>query len=159
MSSMDDRRLRDGDVPGVQLRHRQSLPRGPLLVWTWLTERRRLERWLEARVDVQASADGLLIIRRREESGSEITERGETYDFEPPRRWRLRFRSDAPGWEAATDLSLELAPTSAGCDLVVFQEGFQRLALSRCLTIWEEYRRRWRAATAKLAVLLEEEPP
>ena len=33
----------------------------------------------------------------------------------------------------------------------MLQQGFEHLPLSRCLTIWEAYRRRWREALARLA--------
>ena len=38
-----------------------------------------------------------------------------------------------------------------GCELDILQEGFEHLSLSTCLTVWEEYRRRWREAAARLA--------
>ena len=43
--------------------------------------------------------------------------------------------------------------TADGTEISVLQKGFAHLPLSDCLTIWETYRRRWRAALTTLASL------
>ena len=75
--------------------------------------------------------------------------RTERIDLE--RAWILSFRRDDPRWEAATRLQLTLLDADRGCDLDVLQSGFHLLAMSSSLTIWEEYRRRWRDALERLA--------
>ena len=55
------------------------------------------------------------------------------------------------GWETATRLTFELTPRGDGCELSILQQDFEHLPLSRCLTIWEAYRRRWWKAVALLA--------
>ena len=37
----------------------------------------------------------------------------------------------------------------------IVQRGFERLSLSRCLSVWELYRRRWRLALVRLAAAVE----
>ncbi|MES1243123.1 MAG: hypothetical protein ABUT39_16040, partial [Acidobacteriota bacterium] len=52
---------------------------------------------------------------------------------------------------AATRLTLRVHAAGSGSEVDILQDGFQRLPLSNCLTIWEAYRRRWRDALARLA--------
>ncbi len=46
--------IREGDIPGIQLRARRRLAVDCAEAWRWLTERDRLERWLADRVEVDA---------------------------------------------------------------------------------------------------------
>ena len=80
-----------------------------------------------------------------------MVERGDTLEIEPPHRWSLAFRRLDDNWRAATRLTWQLHPKSEGCELDILQQGFEHLSLSTGLTVWEEYRRRWRAAAARLA--------
>jgi uncharacterized protein YndB with AHSA1/START domain len=122
--------IRQGDIPGVQLRRRQALPRAAEEVWEWVADPERLARWCEP-------AAG---------------ERRRLLESDPPRRCQLAW--EEPGWPAPTRVVLELHPTAGGCELDVLHRGFERLPLSTCLTVWEAYRRRWRAALEALAALL-----
>lgn len=142
--------IRQGDIPGVQLRCRQRLPLGVEAAWSWLTDSDRLSRWLadDARVDLRP--DGLLLLERVAEEGALLREEGRSLEIAPPQRWVLAFQRLDAGWEVATRLTLDLTAKPDGCELSVFHEGFEHLPLSDCLTIWEAYRRRWRAALDRL---------
>ena len=50
----------------------------------------------------------------------------------------------------ATELRLEIVDGEPP-GLSVLQRGFERLSLTHCLSVWELYRRRWRAALERLA--------
>lgn len=136
--------IRQGDIPGVQLRRRQTLAVSPEEAWRWLVEPDRLTLWLadEAEVD-----EGELRL-----TGEGWGERGRTIEIVPPKLWILAFERLGAGWPSATRLTFRVHSTGgAGCEIDVLQDGFQRLPLSTCLTVWETYRHRWRDALAKLA--------
>jgi uncharacterized protein YndB with AHSA1/START domain len=143
--------IRGGDIPGVQLRRRQPLPLAAEETWRWLTEPPRLALWLAEEATAAPVAGGYLELRSP--AAGNRRERGETLEVTPPRRWVLAFRRLDSGWTAATRLALEAVPRPGGCELDVLQSGFQDLQLSVCLTVWEEYRRRWRDALARLAAV------
>ncbi len=148
--------IRQGDIPGVQLRCRQELACSVEEGWRWLRDPRKLERWLcdEARLGEESGAEWLHLAG---DGGAldAARERGETVEIETHRRWHLHFERRDQNWRAATDLTFELTPSEGGCELSVLQHGFQRLPLSACLTIWEGYRRRWREALERLAAEVE----
>ena len=146
--------IREGDIPGVQLRCRRSLPVSVEQAWSWITEADRLPRWIAPEARVEQMAEGLLHIESLSEEGTVQREEATTLEISRPQRWVLAFRRLEAGWEVATRLTLELSPTPEGCVLSVFQEGFEHLPLSECLTIWEAYRRRWRA----LLIRVREQP-
>jgi hypothetical protein len=144
--------IREGDIPGIQLRARLRLGIDRAQAWRWLTEPRRLEEWLADRVEVSPGPGGGLRLERTTPAAGTVVETGRTQRFEPELAWALAFRREDPRWEAAsTRLELSLRDQMDGCELDVLQAGFHLLALSACLTIWEEYRRRWRDALARLA--------
>ena len=145
--------IRQGDIPGVQLRCRQPLAAPPATVWRWLTEPDLLASWA-GRARLAGGPEGGLELDLEEE-GAAVRERGRTLELVPLQRWALAFERLDDGWETATRLTLELTPRGGGCELSVLQQGFEHLPLSRCLTIWEAYRRRWREALARLAAALE----
>jgi uncharacterized protein YndB with AHSA1/START domain len=142
--------IRQGDIPGVQLRCRRALPLAPAAAWRWLVEPERLARWLGDRVEVEAGGGGL-VVAGDDEEGQALAERGRTLELSPPERWVLAFQRTGAGWPAATRLTLEVLPAPGGCELSILQHGFQHLPLSACMTIWEFYRRRWRRALERLA--------
>ena len=148
--------IREGDIPGIQLRLRRHLPIDRAEAWRWLTEARRLESWLAERVEVDAGPRGGIVLERSapDAAAGRVIETGRTERYEPGRSWVLVFRKEDPKWEAPTRLELALVEADSGCEIDVFQGGFQHLSLSACLTIWEEYRRRWRDALARLSGLL-----
>jgi hypothetical protein len=84
-------------------------------------------------------------------SGPAGEERGRTLESNPPALRIVAFEKLGEGWTAATRLTLRVHPAAAGSEVDVLQDGFQRLPLSICLTVWEAYRRRWRDALARLA--------
>jgi uncharacterized protein YndB with AHSA1/START domain len=146
--------IRQGDIPGVQLRCRQGLDLEPEVAWPYLVEAAKLEQWLCARV---VAAEGA---PRRQTSwegafdlDSGATEIVSPVAAEPPQR--LVSSLAQPGWKAATRLEFELLPRDRGCEVSVLQNGFEHLPLSQSLTVWEAYRRRWRAALGRLAGLVE----
>ena len=144
--------IRQGDIPGVQLRRRQLIAEArPETVWAWLTEPSRLQQWLCEEATVAPGPAGGLLLGR-----GESRERGETRELEHPRRWVLDFREE--GWERSTRLTFELLDHIEGTELIVLQEGFQALPLSDCLTLWERYRKRWEEALARLAVVSTSKP-
>ena len=138
--------IRQGDIPGVQLRRRQGLAVPAEEAWRWLSEPDRLARWLATQAEV---ADGEILL-----TGEGFRERGRTIEIVPPKLWVLAFERLDSGWTAATRLTLRvhaLGTGGGGSEVDVLQDGFQRLPLSTCLTIWETYRHRWRDALSKLA--------
>lgn len=143
--------IRQGDIPGVQLRHRRRLGLPVEQAWGWLTTPELLERWVADRAEVRADGEVSLLLERAREESAPLRETGETLELSPPRRWVLAFRQIDSGWKNPTRLTLELHETPDGCELDVLQEGFEHLSLSTCLTVWEEYRRRWREASSRLA--------
>jgi hypothetical protein len=149
--------IRQGDIPGVQLRCRQPLACPVAEGWQWLREPGRLKRWLASGAELSA-ADELsgqgaaeqLRLTGRDDQGTVFEEIGQTRSLIVQRRWILAFRRADKNWPAVTDLTFDLRALEAGCELSVLQHGFQRLPLSTCLTTWEAYRRRWRTALGRL---------
>ncbi|MDX1384048.1 MAG: SRPBCC domain-containing protein [Thermoanaerobaculia bacterium] len=145
---------RRGDVPGIQIHLRRGFGESRSTLWSWLTEADRLRSWLADRAEVDlGEAGGFRLESLREDAGP-VVETAKTLALEPESRWELEFRRDDPLWEGTTLLEWGLHDARDGCELEVFQEGFQRLALSSCLTIWEDYRRRWRACLDRLDLRL-----
>lgn len=140
--------IRQGDIPGVQLRRRQDLSRPPAEAWRWLVEPDKLAQWLarEAEVD-PGPAGGLRLLG----GDPPWRERGRTVELAPPGLWVLSFERLDAGWPSATRLALRLHTAPHGSQIDVMQDGFQRLPLSICLTVWESYRMRWKEALARLA--------
>ncbi len=142
--------IRQGDIPGVQLRRRQGLRGVPVEeAWAWLTEPPKLEAWLCDRARVDPGPGGGIELIHTTPAG-ERHDRGDTLKIEPPNRWVLLFGDRA--WSATTRLTLEALPGEDGSEVAVLQQGFQALPLSECLTIWEDCRRRWAEALERLAV-------
>jgi len=147
--------IREGDIPGVQLRRRQALALSPEAAWRWLVEPALLARWLADEVEVELGARGGLRLAGQE-GGAGVAarrERGTTVEYAPPHLWVLAFERLDAGWGAATRLALAVHSHAEGAEIDVLQGGFQRLPLSLCLTAWESYRRRWREALERLAML------
>jgi uncharacterized protein YndB with AHSA1/START domain len=143
--------IRQGDIPGVQMRWRQDLPRSAEEIWPWLTEVERLERWLCARAEVDLTAGGAWRLESARRDAAPLVEIGELLEIDAPRRLSLAWRQSDADWQAATRVTLELHPRAGACELDVFHEGFEHLSLSTCLTVWEAYRRRWRQSCGSLA--------
>ena len=149
--------IREGDIPGVQLRRRQGLTLSCEEAWAWLTEPAKLALWLADEAEVEPGPQGALLLRgsgpRVDPPAAPWRERGRTIEIAAPEVWVLAFERLDAGWPAVTRLTLRLHATPAGSELDVLQEGFQRLPLSWGLTVWESYRTRWRTALARLAEL------
>jgi uncharacterized protein YndB with AHSA1/START domain len=144
--------IRQGDIPGVQLRCRQDLPLPPAEGWRWLVEPEKLVLWLAREAEVEPGPQGGFRLQGGEEPA--WRERGRTVELAPPGLWVLSFERLDCGWPAATRLTLRLHATPEGSQLDVLQDGFQRLPLSTCLTVWETYRLRWKEALSRLATVL-----
>jgi uncharacterized protein YndB with AHSA1/START domain len=146
--------IREGDIPGVQLRCRQPLLIPPAEAWAWLVEGAKLALWLADEATVEPGPQGSLLLSGA--AGGGRRERGKTLVWAPPRQWVLAFEHLDAGWTAPTRLTLAVHahPAAPGLadtsEIDVLQHGFQRLPLSIGLTVWEAYRRRWRAALARL---------
>jgi uncharacterized protein YndB with AHSA1/START domain len=149
--------IRQGDIPGVQLRRRQALTLPPEEVWRWLVEPEKLALWLAEEVKVEPGPEGSLDLSgttpRVDPPPGPWREHGRTLDFAPPTLWVLAFERLDAGWSFTTRLTLRLSRTPGGSEIDVLQQGFQRLPLSTGLTTWESYRERWRRALGKLADL------
>jgi hypothetical protein len=141
--------IREGDIPGVQLRCRQPLAIAPSEAWIWLVEERKLGLWLAEAATVEPGPQGSLVLTGGAGPGRQ--ERGKTLTWAPPRQWVLAFEHLDAGWTAPTRLTLAVHSHEEGAELDVLQHGFHRLPLSIGLTVWEAYRRRWRSALARLA--------
>ncbi len=145
--------IRQGDIPGVQLRRRRRLAVAPEVAWRWLTEEERLRRWLAPAARVEPGAGGSLTLESTTPEGEPLRERAATLELEPPRRWVLSFERLDAGWRSPTRLTLSVVPAAGGAEIDIFQEGFEQLSLTTCLTVWEAYRRRWSEALERLAGL------
>ncbi len=149
--------IREGDIPGVQLRRRQGLALSPEGAWRWLVEPPRLALWLAEEAQMEPGPEGALLLSgsgpRVDPPAGPWRERGRTLEILPPRLWVLAFERLDAGWPAATRLTLRLHTAPGGCEVDVLQQGFQRLPLSVGLTVWESYRLRWRRSLARLAEL------
>jgi uncharacterized protein YndB with AHSA1/START domain len=139
--------IRQGDIPGVQLRRRQALAVSVEEAWRWLSEPDRLALWLAE----QAKMTGGMTEEELTLTGEGYRERGRTIEIVAPKLWVLAFERLDSGWTSATRLTLRVHPLASGSEVDILQDGFQRLPLSACLTIWETYRRRWRDALSRLA--------
>lgn len=147
--------IRQGDIPGVQLRQERRLEASRGDVWRWLTEPDLASRWLADEVRQPDEADSPWRWVGLDETGAPLVESVEPESVEEGRRWALVFKRREAGWESATRLVFELEGDRP-CTLTVLQQGFERLSLSRCLSVWELYRRRWRSALDRLERALAE---
>ena len=143
--------IRRGDVPGVQIRLRRLFPAAVDALWGWLTDPRRMSAWLGT---VTAKSAEALVIECDGGEDGRLRERWEIVGRERPAAWSLRLRNLERDWPVATPLDFHLHPREEGGELSLFQQGFAHLPLSTCLTEWELYRRRWRAAYGRLAEAL-----
>ena len=143
--------IRQGDIPGVQLRRRQPLEVPAEIAWRWLSEPDLLELWLAPRIEGDFRKGGRVQLSSENGEGSPLEESGKVVEFQPPERCVLYFEQANLKWTAATKLSFELLPEESCCELSIFHEGFEYLSLSECLTFWEFYRCRWRDALTRLA--------
>jgi uncharacterized protein YndB with AHSA1/START domain len=151
--------IRQGDIPGVQLRRRQDIALTPEEAWRWLVEPEKLVRWLARQAQVVEGPNGSLDLTGTGDPGETDPgfdpkawrEHGRTLEIAPPKLWVMSFERLDAGWSAATRLTVRLHRAPGGCQVDVFQDGFQRLPLSIGLTVWERYRLRWKDALTRLA--------
>ena len=145
--------IRQGDIPGVQLRQRVWLAgRTREEAWSWLTEPRLIGSWLADQA-VGSIADGLEL-RTLGEGGAIVETLRTVAPEDRQHRDRghriLELELRRSDWRVATRLTFSLSPDPGGCELSVLHHGFQHLPLSSCLTAWEAYRERWAAALVRL---------
>jgi len=147
--------IRQGDIPGVQLRRRQDLALTRDDAWRWLVEADKVARWLAREAKVVEGPGGMLELTGTGDPGEDDPgswrERGRTIEVAAPKLWVMAFERLDAGWTAATRLTVRLHRVPGGCQIDVLQDGFQRLPLSTGITVWEAYRRRWKNALARLA--------
>ena len=55
--------IREGDIPGVQLRRRQALALSREEAWRWLVEPEKLALWLADEAEVEPGPQGSLLLR------------------------------------------------------------------------------------------------
>jgi uncharacterized protein YndB with AHSA1/START domain len=151
--------IRQGDIPGVQLRCRHLLAAPVHEAWAWLTETERQSRWLADRIELESGPETALLLESGEPAGDSQRERLVSVTTDPTRKWVLDLQNLDGTWPVPTRVAFELTATPDGTEISVFQTGFAHLPLSECLTIWETYRRRWRTALTTLADLLASERP
>lgn len=144
--------IRQGDIPGVQLRCRVEAPGGsPAELWPFWVEAERQIRWLCSRSRIEDGPPMVFWLESDDPREGLRREVAEVLESHPPRRLVLGFRELDAGWSASTRVTIELAELATGCGIMVFQEGFQQLPLSDGLTVWERSRVRWTGALARLA--------
>ena len=146
--------IRQGDIPGVQLRYRHRLAAQPPDVWPWLIRPDLLGQWLSDEATADPSSDSTVALETVAAGGTRTREQLTVVRAQEPDLLVLDLRDMDGGWPAATRITIELSGRDSESEVSVLQEGFSQLPLSECLTIWETYRRRWRVALARLASLL-----
>src|SRR5687768_7726024 len=124
--------IREGDVPGVQLRVRRNLPLDRVRLWPWLVEPQRLARWAAERVvEADAAPGGGTVLELELVSGDASgsggsggsgdavgRERWAIVETLPALRLRARLERLGDGWGAATPLIIELSAEGPGsCEL------------------------------------------
>ena len=146
--------IRRGDIPGVQLRYRHALPTDPRVVWRWLTRPELLAQWLAHRAYAEDLPQAGVQLETSETGDRILRERLVLIGATEPVLLVYDLQQLEPEWPAPTRLTFELTAHAGQTEVSVLQEGFAQLPLSDCLTIWEAYRRRWRAALSRLAQLV-----
>jgi uncharacterized protein YndB with AHSA1/START domain len=150
--------IRQGDIPGVQLRYRHALPVEPAQVWQWLRQPDLLARWMADRAVATSSTADEITLETSRSGGVPLRERLAFVQADEPDLLVLDLQQIDAGWPVATRLTFEMLARDGGTEISVLQQGFAQLPLSDCLTIWEAYRRRWRSALPRLADRLTETP-
>lgn len=146
--------IRQGDIPGVQLRCRQDLAVSPAEAWEWIATTDRLSRWIcDEAVSEDSAPQQSWRLHNTDSADAPPVESLLVLERAAPHRLILALKRLDPDWPVATRLTIDLAANTAGCEISVFQEGFEHLPLSDCLTLWEAYRRRWRHCLTRLAAL------
>ena len=140
--------IRQGDIPGVQLRCREALMVDAATAWEHLIEPRHLEDWLCRQAVMTAVPESEFEWRGCTELGEDSVEQGTILAAEPPRLLVATLRQ--PAWTVVTRLEIEIVADGQTCEISVLQRGFEHLPLSLGLTVWETYRRRWSAALERL---------
>ena len=136
--------IRQGDIPGVQLRRRVNVPQSsPEKVWAFWVEAEKQSRWLCDRARIEEGPPTVFWLESDDSQGDVRREYAEVIERAEPQRLVLGFRQLDAGWNASTMVTVELTRSEAGCRVSVFQEGFQQLPLSIGLTVWEHSRARW----------------
>lgn len=144
--------IRQGDIPGVQLRVRQPVAASIDELWRWLDERDRWTSWACDRWEAAEEGDAAHWLTD-EPDGATTIETLTPLRSEPPLLLEVAFRR--PEWDTPTHVLFEIARGPSGdattAELSILHRHFERLPLSHGLTLWEHYRRRWRAAGERLA--------
>lgn len=149
--------IRQGDIPGVQLRYRHWVQADPTETWTWLTRAENQIRWLADEVEPDGESVAMIQLQTVGAAGGTSSERLVTLVAEPPRRWVFDLQDLDGNWPVPTRVEIDLEAADRGTEISILQKGFAHLPLSDCLTIWEAYRRRWRTALTSLAQLIAEQ--
>lgn len=147
--------IRRGDIPGVQLRYEDTFPLTADRLWHWLTDPSLQRLWLADAVESVEDGEQRWVLDLEDEPRGSHVERVRTLSIDEPGTWISALERLDQGWNSATRLTFTVSPTHPS-ELSVVQDGFQRLSLSECLTVWEHYRRRWRTAFGRLADAVEQ---
>lgn len=146
--------IRQGDIPGVQLRRRVEVAgASPAAIWPYWTGAQLLEAWLCDRARVEPGPPIVWRLESGDPPGPVCREYAEFFERIEGLRLVFGLRRLDAGWTSATKVTVELAAGAEGCQVMVFQEGFQQLPLSIGMTAWEESRSRWSRALERLAGL------
>ena len=147
--------IRQGDIPGVQLRYRHEFSCAPTEIWPWLTEVNYQSRWLADRAEDLADPPGAILLESHVADGAAMRESISTVAIDPPNRWTLDLKNMDGSWPTPTRVEIEVTAVARGTEVSILQTGFAHLPLSDCLTIWEAYRHRWRQALSALETQIE----
>lgn len=150
--------IRQGDIPGVQLRFRQLIAAPPADVWPWLTEAARQIHWLAERCELEPGTRDVVRLHYTDADGFPQSERLATVAADPHRQWILDLQNLDGTWPVPTRVVFDLTAMPDGTEISILQTGFAHLPLSTCLTIWETYRHRWRTALSTLATQIATTP-
>jgi len=147
--------IRQGDIPGVQLRVRQVLPHSIDDSWRWITEPDRVTRWICDRIEPGKPSPSGPTERwvTLEPDGASTTEVVHVVASQEPLKLELAFHQLS--WDVPTHIRFEVGRGAPGdiesSEISILHRHFERLPLSDGLTVWEHYRRRWRGALDRLA--------
>ncbi len=150
--------IREGDIPGVQLRRDVIVGADLAEVWRSWSEAARARTWLGDEVELDGRAGGSLAIVSTLPGGEVLRELGTIADWRPPHGFVAGVRLAHRGWDGSTRLTVRLQEDAASTRVDVLQEGFHELPLSVCTTAWELCRVRWSSALDRLEALFAEPP-
>ena len=92
--------IRQGDIPGVQLRYQIRLDLSPTELWSWLVEPDRMRQWLAGSIEPRQDGDAGWVWRGRDEGGGALAEQTRTLTVDEGRRIVSVFERTDDDWLA-----------------------------------------------------------